>query len=161
MTRDERANENPEKPPAVSFREMKGFQVQRGLGAERLGRNPATGRVAPSLVDHYVYRPNVSAKADAFTNDSPLAVSLMKIICRILSILFLLGGVVGGGLLLASAGASAASEGASAGVQLGSGFAILISFTSAVGAIVTGVLSSIFLWWMGNVHDYLQTIAKR
>ncbi len=28
---------------------MKGFQVQRGLGAERLGRNPAAGRVAPWL----------------------------------------------------------------------------------------------------------------
>ncbi len=103
----------------------------------------------------------MSVKANVFTTDSPLAVSLMKIICRILSILFLLGGVVGGGLLLAGAGASAASEGASAGAQLGSSFAILISFTSAVGAIVTGVLSSVFLWWMGNVHDYLQTIAKQ
>ncbi|MCS4142622.1 hypothetical protein [Salinibacter ruber] len=129
--------------------------------SEPYGTEGVPGSCTFSFVDHYVHRPGVSVKANVFTTDFPLAVSLMKIICRILSILFLLGGVVGGGLLLAGAGASAASEGASAGAQLGSSFAILISFTSAVGAIVTGVLSSIFLWWMGNVHDYLQTIAKQ
>ncbi len=90
------------------------------------------------------------------------SMSLMKLTCRVLSILFLLAGIVTTGLLLASSITSASAMNAQPGASqsLGAGFALLVSFGSAIASGVTGLLSSVLLWWMGNVHDYLRNLVR-
>jgi len=78
----------------------------------------------------------------------------MKVICRILSLVFLAGGALATvGLLMSSASA------AGAGSSVGAGVAVLISFGSAIASGLFGVLFSVLLWWMGNVHDYLRDLS--
>jgi len=75
--------------------------------------------------------------------------STVNVICRILSLVFLLA-TFGAPALITLASSAVAASGA----------------VSAIGGVFLALpvglfcaLLSVALWWMGNVHDYLRTLA--
>jgi sugar phosphate permease len=76
--------------------------------------------------------------------------SLLNVLCRILSILFAAGAVVGPLLMGVFSGVVATTS------AIGATSILLF----AVPVTVILLLLSISLWWMGNVHDYLRDLNR-
>lgn len=81
--------------------------------------------------------------------------SLLKVLFRIFSVLSLLGGVVGGAMFIGSG--TMAAQGSQ---SVGAGLALMMSWGTGLTIFVSGLLTSMALWWMGNVHDYLRDISE-